>query len=503
MSGKPIPLVAQHESWISLDPVRGCPASCVYCYLEPSGLTRRVPEAPIEAPEPAYQQLSEYRYLEKSTCSDVPVGRIFPIAIGNYTDICLTLKNRQFLFSLLYQHKQRMPEVPVCIVTKAALDLPFLEAINQIGLQVIFFISLSFLPSRFEKGAPPATNRLANFGKIAQFPNLRAIHFWRPVTSLSVPDSATAFKQIELLKDAGANVSVITGLKFGDTLARTFSSNEQHSLHEFFTARLAQSQLRNEIFEPDVQEMILSVAQELSYPIYLHTSCAVSYVLEQPDYNATFRKPHIEARCLASTCPPAQRERCFSFKARFTRPTQTLLEQVARYLDLPLTAVTYAEGQEVILVDRILTQEEQTYLTQATSFPVRGKDIVPTLEWIGSINRQEIHMDVSEMVTMTRDITHLFDEIVGKWDINVMVTELVGEVGTLADSIMIQEKKRPPRNGDSIDLEDDIVDILFMLIRIADHYDIDIESAYAKMIKQTRRKLDDRLHSRRISSSLA
>ena len=104
-------------------------------------------------------------------------------------------------------------------------------------------------------------------------------------------------------------------------------------------------------------------------------------------------------------------------------------------------------------------------------------------------------MNVSEMIEMTRDITRLFDEAVGPWDVSVMVTELVGEVGTLADSIMIQEGHRPSRNGGRVDLEDDIVDIMFMLIRIADHYDIDIENAYEKMIKQTRRKLEDRLLS--------
>ena len=78
----------------------------------------------------------------------------------------------------------------------------------------------------------------------------------------------------------------------------------------------------------------------------------------------------------------------------------------------------------------------------------------------------------------------------------VMVTELVGEVGTLADSIMILEDYRRPRNGEHIDLEDDIVDVLFMLIRIADHYKIDLESAYSKMIDQTREKLTERARMR-------
>jgi NTP pyrophosphatase (non-canonical NTP hydrolase) len=105
-------------------------------------------------------------------------------------------------------------------------------------------------------------------------------------------------------------------------------------------------------------------------------------------------------------------------------------------------------------------------------------------------------MKVSDMMAMTRETTRLFDRAVGEWDMSVMVTELVGEVGTLADSIMIKENHRPARNGEEIDLEDDIVDVMFMLIRIADHYDIDVESAYQEMIEKTQRKLQDRLHSR-------
>lgn len=103
-------------------------------------------------------------------------------------------------------------------------------------------------------------------------------------------------------------------------------------------------------------------------------------------------------------------------------------------------------------------------------------------------------MELSEIVARTREITSLFDELVGEWDIKVMMTELTGEVGTLADSIMIHEGYRPRRNEkDVIDLEDDIVDILFMLIRIADHYDIDLEDAYQNLLRQTHKKLEQRL----------
>jgi NTP pyrophosphatase (non-canonical NTP hydrolase) len=104
------------------------------------------------------------------------------------------------------------------------------------------------------------------------------------------------------------------------------------------------------------------------------------------------------------------------------------------------------------------------------------------------------------MILLTRTITRLFDKLVGPWNSNIMVTELVGEVGTLADSIMIREGHRPPReSSDTIDLEDDVVDVLFMLIRIADHYDIDLEQAYKNMILETREKLEQRLRDRAAS----
>jgi DNA repair photolyase len=387
MGGKPIPLVAQHESWVSLDPVQGCTASCAYCYLEPKGLTRKVPEVSSETLNTIYQKLAESLYFEKFFVEEVPAGRNFPIAVGNYTDMCLTLKNRQILLFMLHKHKEYIPGVPVCIVTKAALDNAFLEKVNQIGITVIFFISLSFLAKKFEKGAPSIEARLKNFSRIASFPNLNAIHFWRPVTSISVPDQAAALKQINLLKSAGAKVSVITGLKFGDNLAEIFSSNEQHAFYAFFKDHSMQNHLKNEIFEPEVQESILSAANEHSYPVYLHTSCAVSYLLAQPDYNATFRKPYLEAKCLASTCPSAQRVCCSSFQMKLAFPSEQMLGQVAAYLDVPVNMVKYSERKDTILVDRVLTQEEQTYLTQVTSFPVRGKDLLPTLEWVGSINR--------------------------------------------------------------------------------------------------------------------
>ena len=103
-------------------------------------------------------------------------------------------------------------------------------------------------------------------------------------------------------------------------------------------------------------------------------------------------------------------------------------------------------------------------------------------------------MSIAEMIKKTSDIIELFKQIEPRvWGVEAMAVELSAEVGTLTDTIMIQEGYRKLRPGTSIDLEDDIADILFMLIRIANHYGIDLEKAYRTVLVETRQKLEARL----------
>ena len=371
------PLVSQHVAWISVDPVRGCPARCAYCYLQPLDLVQKAPDQMQLEPSSIYEYLQHFKFFDKGQF-DIPAVQI-PVAFGNYTDICLTPKNRDFLLRLLEEHQHRMPDVPVCIPTKAVLRDDFLASIDSLGIKVVFFISLSFLPSEFEKGTAPSERRLENFGNISRFKNLRAVHYWRPITSINVPDQETAQWRLEQLKEAGAQVSVINGLAFGAKLQEIFSTDTANPLHPYFVNTVENKTRECTIFEPEILSAILRAAQDLTYPVYEKTSCAVSLILKQRNYNAIFRATH-ERKCLSCTCPAAQREICFNFKRQMASPPPLLLERIAQYLQIPLDQVSYSE-QDGIFVDHTLSQEQQNFLVQSTSFPVRCRELVPNLEW--------------------------------------------------------------------------------------------------------------------------
>jgi NTP pyrophosphatase (non-canonical NTP hydrolase) len=99
-------------------------------------------------------------------------------------------------------------------------------------------------------------------------------------------------------------------------------------------------------------------------------------------------------------------------------------------------------------------------------------------------------VQISEMIEKARELISLFEKVEPRvWGVEAMAVELSEEVGSLADSIMVTEGYRPGREGRQIDLEDEIADVIFMLIRIADYYDIDLEQACTRMINRTREKL--------------
>jgi DNA repair photolyase len=373
-----LPLVSQHISWISVDSIMGCPADCCYCFLKPMSLTNQTPRVIEHDPRVVYRKLREYYYFNRSSFENAPRPWPAPIAIGNYTDMCMTSANRDHLLALLRVHEQLLPEVPVCIPTKAVLTRQFLELVSQIDVLVIFFVSISFLAPDFEKGAPTIEARLRNFRLLSEFPNLKSIHWWRPVTSLSVPHRAAVERQIDLLQQAGSITSVVIGLRYGERLVEEFR-NSRHPLHRYFESHAKPSS--DLIFEERIRQEILNCAAHRAYPVFGGTACAISYLLGKHCYNAGFRKSYLEQGCATSNCPAVQRERCLRFAQAFRRPSRALLDEVARYLNLPVDHVTYSPEDEAVLVRGTLLQEQQNYLTQALSFPVMGDLLVQNLAW--------------------------------------------------------------------------------------------------------------------------
>ena len=104
-------------------------------------------------------------------------------------------------------------------------------------------------------------------------------------------------------------------------------------------------------------------------------------------------------------------------------------------------------------------------------------------------------MNFSEAISLYRDVVRRFEKIEGRpWGVEGAVMELTHQVGALAKHVMMQENYYfysvdHIKNMDQI--ADELADIFGQIIRIADHYKIDLLEAHIKEREKEARCLEE------------
>ena len=92
------------------------------------------------------------------------------------------------------------------------------------------------------------------------------------------------------------------------------------------------------------------------------------------------------------------------------------------------------------------------------------------------------NLTIKEAQKIVDDWINQFEE--GYWPPLAQFADLVEEVGELARVISALEKIKVPKPTDEIDLKEELGDVLFSLICIANYYKVDLEDALKYVIKK-------------------
>jgi len=341
-------LISYHDTWMSIDPIHGCPYHCAYCVLRYGDKVGVRPQV-IASPEETLKQLTQHPFFRPGKT---------PLAIGTETDMFHPF-NRDYLINLLSMFQTGGITNPISLITKAPIQNETLEKIHELDhLRVILYLSYSGLGNTYEPGFRDEDFR-ANFSKVKHW-GFPIIHYWRPL----LPENTTPDAIVHMLEFVSSisNASAITGLKLHPELNKILSAGKIIPIPEQYKQRTG------EWLDDSVLDRIHATAKKIcpNYPIYRHGSCSLAYVLAQPNHTATVYQTDI---CLPSQCPAAQRKICMNQRNIPKRQTvQSALRSIGRD-----STFNYEEG--AIFIDNRFTQEEFIYLLHSLIYPLKVRQI--------------------------------------------------------------------------------------------------------------------------------
>ncbi len=349
--------VAYHDSWLSIDPIIGCRLNCQYCYMRSTNWTGVRPEYLYTVTEIVEMIIAHRYFLPHETV----------LCFGNQTDSFLP-ENVDYTLEFFEALEKRGLNNPVAVVTKKRIPSRFLDRIRQLkNVRPIFCLSYSGLPRELERGVNPQENR-DNFKELSKL-GLRVIHFWRPL--IAENGSTQVIEQVLDFVAAHAMASVYIGLKLSPMLYKVYDQNQYLRLAEDLKLQCG-DYLPDEI---EARIRTLAAAKYPGYPLYKHTSCAISYVLSLPDYTATVYR---ESICKGSSCPEWKRRICEGAR---TIPTY---QQVQAFLSRLGLENDFAISKLAIEISGEISQENYAFLLHRLNYPIKAQVTFSRNVW-GSI----------------------------------------------------------------------------------------------------------------------
>jgi len=372
-----------HDSWYAFDPIIGCDGNCAYCFLAPFGWKNTTPQFRNQPNEKKSiylkntydRELINNKYMYSNDSKRKYIGTV-PISIGNNTDM-FSNKNEPYLKYIIRLLKKRQNTRPIVFITKREIDLNIIDILKKLSFDVIILFSISFLSNEYEPNVPSYEIRLDSAKKVKEkiknegIKNIHIVHYWRPIIKLAKLSIEDIFIKIKETFDC----SICIGLVINEDIYNYIKYNNQ-KLYNYLSSHINDEDIKNgkikNILEPSYKE-IQEIANKYFYPVFQHTSCALSYIQKKADFCGSMWREDFCNRCIQE-----QKDRCDSFKHNWS------MDDYISFLDEKVKPNNYIFKEDCIKIKTLITQEKINYLTHIIGKPVYSDSVQLTLVWPSS-----------------------------------------------------------------------------------------------------------------------
>ena len=315
-------LIIPGKSWIFINPTIGCPLECAYC---------------VEQKDSWFEKKLKKIYNSSETIENIFDSPLIlkdktPLTFYNFSDPFLP-KNKEGLMTILEELDKENWNNKVGLISKIHPGKEYLKRIKKIqNLKIGLFVSYSNLIQGLESISYEQRIILM---KDAKNQGIKVVDYVRPLVKewVSHENLSNLAHQIKGNVDAVS----LSGIRLTPEIVESLRI-KGIQIPEIKTYTNKQ---RDNNLSLITTEIIKNIAQ---VPVFWHTSCAMSYLFEEPDYNSHDIRERRKKDTCSFPCVDYQRNICDS------RPTKTSDKEIQNIIERLGKKIFYRRENETILL---------------------------------------------------------------------------------------------------------------------------------------------------------
>lgn len=322
------------KSWVFVNPSHGCPLKCSYC---------------IEQKDNWFQDKVTHLYsptqtIERMVKSPLIIKDKSPLTFYNFSDPFLP-QNKKRLMPILEELNGSGWNNKIGLISKINPGRKYLSKLSKLeNLKIGVFVSYANLNPGLESISYESRVKLMNESRDA---GLKTINYARPL----VKEWTNLDRIYELGRQIKGKVDAVSlsGLRLTPEI---IESLKIRGLPIPNVKSYTNKERDDNLFEKATQIL----REEAEVPVFWHTSCAMSYVHNEPDYNSHDIREKIKKDSCEFPCVKSQREICNSRKGNSSnKELEEIIERMGKNVSMERS------GEVITLSGPTLTREDVSF----------------------------------------------------------------------------------------------------------------------------------------------
>ena len=319
------------KSYLSINSYIGCTINCAYCFLAPIKI---VPMKPIKV-------IDEKKLVENTVTSKYFKKDITVLSLNNRTDPFITSEVAESTYKILEELNNKGLKNIITVTTKGLITEEMANKLSKLNnIRLVIIVTFNGINQRIQPISPEVQKDTMK--NIARYKNIKLLQQCRPIIK-GINDSYETLKDIVEFASKYCDATIYQGVRVNDVIKERLKERQYN-----YTGKKD----KHKVKDIEVDEIFKRIQKEHNgkYYIFDHTSCCLSYIFGEKDYNMHYKK-----RICSNECP--------NYKMCMTKSNSKIKnENIKKELEKIGVKEEYELHEEELFIKGSLNDEQRSYI---------------------------------------------------------------------------------------------------------------------------------------------